>query len=50
MQIKSNASITHSDAVTTILLAEWHLTMDYFDRDVLNGPVPCLFAPDPGHG
>jgi hypothetical protein len=29
------------------LLAEWHASTDYFDGDVLNGPVPRLFAPDP---
>jgi hypothetical protein len=33
--------------VVTTLLAEWQLTCDYFDGDWLNGPVPCLFAPDP---
>jgi hypothetical protein len=39
--------ISHSDAVSTVLLVEWQLTTDYLDGDVLNGPVPCLFAPDP---
>jgi hypothetical protein len=36
-----------SDTVSTVLLVEWQLTTDYFDGDVLNGPVPRLFAPDP---
>ncbi len=36
-----------SDSISTVLLAEWHVSADYFDGDVLNGPVPRLFAPDP---
>jgi hypothetical protein len=39
-----------SDTVSTVLLVEWQLTTDYFDGDVLNGPVPRLFAPDPAIG
>ncbi len=33
--------------MVTVLLSEWHLTCDYFDRDCLNGLVPRLFVPDP---
>jgi hypothetical protein len=33
----------HSDAVVTVLQAEWHLMYSY----VLNGPVPRIFAPEP---
>jgi hypothetical protein len=40
-------STLRSDTVSTVLLVEWQLTTDYFDGDVLNGPVPRLFAPDP---
>jgi hypothetical protein len=36
-----------SDSISTVLLAEWHVSTDYFDGDALNGPVPRLFAPDP---
>ncbi len=39
--------ILRSDTISTVLLVEWQLTTDYFDGDVLNGPVPRLFAPDP---
>jgi hypothetical protein len=39
--------ILRSDTISTVLLVEWQLTIDYFDGDVLNGPVPRLFAPDP---
>ncbi len=36
-----------SDAVVTVLLAEWHLATDYFDGFTVSGPVPRFFAPDP---
>jgi hypothetical protein len=36
-----------SDAVATVLLAEWALTVDYFDGAVLDGPVPRFFAANP---
>ncbi len=42
--------ITHlysSDAVPTVLLAEWDLHTDYFDGATLSGPVPRLFAAQP---
>ena len=29
------------------MLAEWHLTTDYFDGSAVSGPVPRFFAPDP---
>jgi hypothetical protein len=35
-----------SDAVATVLLAEWALT-NYFDSAVLDGPVPRFFAANP---
>ncbi len=31
--------------MVTVLLAEWHLTTDYFDSSTVSGPV--FFAPDP---
>jgi hypothetical protein len=37
----------HSDAVATVLLAEWALTTNYFDGAVLDGPVPRFFAANP---
>jgi hypothetical protein len=36
-----------SDAVATVLLAEWALSTNYFDGAVLNGPVPRFFAANP---
>ncbi len=33
--------------MVTVLLAEWHLTTDYFDGSAVSGPVPRFFAPDP---
>jgi hypothetical protein len=36
-----------SDAVATVLLAEWALTTNYFDGAVLDGPVPRFFAANP---
>ncbi len=36
-----------SDAVATVLLAEWSLTADYFDGAILDGPVPRFFAANP---
>jgi hypothetical protein len=36
-----------SDAVATVLLAEWALTTNYFDGVVLDGPVPRYFAANP---
>jgi hypothetical protein len=30
-----------------ILLAEWHLTIEYLDRDTLNNPIPRYFTPKP---
>jgi hypothetical protein len=36
-----------SDAVATVLLAEWALTTNYFDGVVLDGPVPRFFAANP---
>jgi hypothetical protein len=36
-----------SDAVATVLLAEWALTTNYFDGAVLDGPVPGFFAANP---
>ena len=36
-----------SDAVATVLLAEWALTTNYFDGAVLDGPVPRYFAANP---
>ncbi len=36
-----------SDAVATVLLAEWALTTNYFDGSVLDGPVPRFFAANP---
>ncbi len=36
-----------SDAVATVLLAEWALTTNYFDGAVLDGPVPRFFATNP---
>ncbi len=36
-----------SDAVATVLLAEWALTANYFDGAVLDGPVPRFFAANP---
>jgi hypothetical protein len=35
-----------SDTISTVLLQEWHLTTDVFDGDILDGPVPVLFASD----
>jgi hypothetical protein len=34
------------DTTSTVLLQEWHLTTDVFDGDILDGPVPTLFATD----
>ncbi len=34
--------------MATVLLAEWHLTTDYFDGSSVSGPVPRLFALNPG--
>jgi hypothetical protein len=34
--------------VATVLLAEWHLTTDYFDGSTVSGPVPRFFALNPG--
>ncbi len=36
-----------SDSVVTVLLAEWHLTTDYFDGSAVSGPVPRFFALNP---
>ncbi len=36
-----------SDAVATVLLAEWALTTNYFNGAVLDGPVPRCFAANP---
>ncbi len=36
-----------SDAVATVLLAEWALTTNYFDGTVLDRPVPRFFAANP---
>jgi hypothetical protein len=36
-----------SDSVVTVLLAEWHLTTDYFDGSTVSRPVPRFFAPNP---
>jgi hypothetical protein len=33
--------------VVTDLLAEWHLTTNYFDGSTVSGPVPRFFAPNP---
>ncbi len=30
--------------MVTVLLAEWHLTTDYFDGSTVSGPVPRFFA------
>jgi hypothetical protein len=32
------------DTTSTVLLQEWHLSTEVFDGDVLDGPVPILFA------
>ncbi len=34
------------DTTSTVLLQEWHLSSEVFDGDVLDGPVPVLFATD----
>ncbi len=36
-----------SDAVATVLLAEWALTTNHFDGAVLYSPVPRFFAANP---
>ncbi len=36
-----------SDAVPSVLLAEWDLHTDYFDGATISGPVPRLFASHP---
>jgi hypothetical protein len=36
-----------SDAVASVLLAEWPVTTDYFDGATVSGPVPRLFATNP---
>ncbi len=33
--------------MVTVLLAEWHLTTDYFDGSTVSGPVPRFFALNP---
>ncbi len=33
--------------MVTDLLAEWHLTTNYFDGSTVSGPVPRFFAPNP---
>ncbi len=37
----------HRDTAATVLLQEWPVQTDYFDGDVIEGPVPWLFAEDP---
>ncbi len=32
--------------VPTVKLAEWPLRCEFFDGDLLDGPVPTLFAED----
>ena len=34
------------DTTSTVLLQEWHLSTEVFDGDILDGPVPTLFATD----
>jgi hypothetical protein len=34
------------DTTSTVLLQEWHLSSEVFDGDILDGPVPILFATD----
>ncbi len=34
------------DTTSTVLLQEWHLSTEVFDGDILDGPVPVLFAKD----
>ncbi len=34
------------DTTSTVLLQEWHLSTEVFDDDILDGPVPALFATD----
>jgi hypothetical protein len=34
--------------VATVLLAEWHLTTDYFDGSTVSGSVPRFFMLNPG--
>ncbi len=36
----------HRDTTSTVLLQEWHLSTEVFDGDILDGPVPALFATD----
>ncbi len=36
--------------MVTVLLAEWHLTTDYFDGSAISSPVPRFFAPNPEEG
>ena len=36
-----------SDEVPTVVLSKWSLHADYFDGDLLSGPVPLLFAENP---
>jgi hypothetical protein len=33
--------------VASVLLAEWPVTMEYFDGATVSGPVPRLFATNP---
>ena len=35
------------DNIPTVRLAYWPLSTDLYDRDVVAGPVPVLFAPNP---
>ncbi len=42
----SLTSCLHRDTTSTVLLQEWHLTSEVFDGDILDGPVPVLFATD----
>ncbi len=39
-------SCVHRDTTSTVLLQEWHLSSEVFDGDILDGPVPILFATD----
>jgi hypothetical protein len=35
------------DRVPAVMLAEWNLTCEMFDSDVISGPVPTLFSDRP---
>jgi hypothetical protein len=35
------------DRVPAVLLAEWNLACEMFDREVISGPVPTLFSDRP---